>query len=105
MQFHLPDLFFPDLVSTFAFGILAILLIIVGYVAFDKLTPKLDFDDLLNKGNLALAIVIGSFILGLCYVVVGVVSAVSRSQSRCALALGVSSMLYRVFREPLRLDH
>ena len=57
-------------------GILAILLIIVGYVAFDKLTPKLDFDDLLNKGNLALAVVIGSFILGLCYVVGRVVSAV-----------------------------
>jgi len=76
MQFHLPDFFFTDLVSTVAFGIVAILLIIVGYVAFDKLTPKLDFDDLLNKGNVALAIVIGSFIIGLCYVVGRVVSAV-----------------------------
>ena len=76
MQFHLPEYFLGDLVATVAFGILAILLIIVGYVAFDKLTPKLDFDDLLNKGNLALAIVIGSFILGLCYVVGRVVSAV-----------------------------
>ena len=76
MQFHLPDFFFPDLVSTVAFGIVAILLIILGYVAFDRLTPKLDFDDLLNKGNMALAVVIGSFILGLCYVVGKVVSAV-----------------------------
>ena len=76
MQFHLPDYFFGDLVATVAFGIVAILLIIVGYIAFDKLTPKLDFDDLLNKGNLALAVVIGSFILGLCYVVGRVVSAV-----------------------------
>jgi len=76
MQFHLPEYFFGDLVATVAFGIVAILLIIVGYVAFDKLTPKLDFDDLLNKGNMALAVVIGSFILGLCYVVGRVVSAV-----------------------------
>ena len=76
MQFHLPEYFFGDLVATVAFGIVAILLIIVGYVAFDKLTPKLDFDDLLNKGNLALAVVISSFILGLCYVVGRVVSAV-----------------------------
>ena len=76
MQFHLPEYFFGDLVATVAFGIVAILLIIFGYVAFDKLTPKLDFDDLLNKGNLALAVVIGSFILGLCYVVGRVVSAV-----------------------------
>ena len=76
MQTHLPDYFFVDLLATVAFGIVAILLIIVGYIAFDKLTPKLDFDDLLNKGNVALAIVIGSFIIGLCYVVGKVVSAV-----------------------------
>jgi len=76
MQFHLPEYFFGDLVATVAFGIVAILLIIVGYVSFDKLTPKLDFDDLLNKGNMALGMVIASFILGLCYVVGKVVSAV-----------------------------
>jgi putative membrane protein len=76
MQFHLPDYFFGDLVATAAFGIVAILLIIVGYIAFDRLTPKLDFDELLNKGNVALAIVIGCFILGLCYVIGRVVAAI-----------------------------
>jgi putative membrane protein len=76
MQFHLPEYFFGDLVATVAFGIVAILLIIVGYVAFDRLTPKLDFDELLNKGNVALAIVIGSFMLGLCYVIGRVVAAI-----------------------------
>ncbi len=76
MLFHLPDYFLGDLVATFIFGIVAILLIIIGYIAFDKLTPKLDFDDLLNKGNMALAVVIGRFILGLCYVVGRVVAAV-----------------------------
>ncbi len=76
MQFHLPDYFLGDLVVTVAFGIVAILLIVLGYVTFDKLTPKLDFNDLLNKGNVALAIVVGSFILGLCFVVARVVAAV-----------------------------
>ena len=76
MQLHLPDYFFGDLISTAAFGLLAILLVVVGYKVFDKLTPKLDFDDLLNKGNVAMAIVIGSFILGLCLVVARVVSAI-----------------------------
>ena len=76
MQLHLPDYFFSDLLSTAAFGLLAILLVVVGYKVFDKLTPKMDFDDLLNKGNIAMAIVIGSFILGLCLVVAKVVSAV-----------------------------
>lgn len=76
MQLSLPDYFLKDLIATTAFGLLAILLVVVGYKVFDKLTPKLDFDDLLNKGNLAMAIVIGSFILGLCHVVARVVSAI-----------------------------
>src|ERR1051326_4291498 len=65
MQTHLPDYFFVDLLATVAFGIVAILLIIVGYIAFDKLTPKLDFDDLLNKGNVALPMTIASATLPL----------------------------------------
>ena len=76
MDFHLPEYFFGDLVATVAFGIVAILLLIFGYLVFDRLTPKLNFDELLNKGNVALAIVIGSFLLGLCYVIGRVVSAI-----------------------------
>jgi putative membrane protein len=76
MQMHLPDYLLTDLVSTVAFGVVAVLLIVLGYVTFDKLTPKLDFSDLLNKGNVALAIVVGSFILGLCYVIGRVVAAI-----------------------------
>lgn len=76
MQLNLPDYFLGDLLATVGFGIIAILLIVLGYVTFDKLTPKLDFNDLLNKGNMALAVVVGSFILGLCYVIGRVVAAV-----------------------------
>ncbi len=76
MQFHLPEYFAGDLVATVAFGIVAIFLIVLGYIVFDKLTPKLDFNDLLNKGNVALAIVMGSLILGLCYVIGRVVSSI-----------------------------
>lgn len=76
MQLNLPDYLLADLISTVAFGIVAIFLIIFGYVAFDKLTPRLDFSDLLNKGNVAMAVVVGSFILGLCYVIGKVVGAV-----------------------------
>jgi putative membrane protein len=76
MQMHLPDYLLTDLLSTVAFGVVAILLIVLGYITFDKLTPKLDFSDLLNKGDVALAIVVGSFILGLCYVIGRVVAAI-----------------------------
>ncbi len=76
MMLHLPDYFLTDLLSTVAFGLIAILLVVFGYKVFDKLTPGLDFDDLVRKGNVAMAIVIGSFILGLCHVVARVVSAI-----------------------------
>ena len=81
MEFHLPEYFLGDLVATAAFGVAAILLIVFGYVTFDKLTPKLDFNDLIARGNLAMAVVVGSFILGLCYVVGRVVSAILGSAS------------------------
>lgn len=79
MEFHLPDYFFSDLVATAAFGVIAILLIILGYVTFDRLTPRLDFNDLINKGNLSMGIVVGSFIVGLCYVIAHVVAAILSS--------------------------
>ena len=76
MELNMPTYFLTDIISTVGFGIVAILLIIFGYIAFDKLTPKLDFNETLNKGNVAVGIVVGSFILGLCFVVGRVVSAI-----------------------------
>jgi putative membrane protein len=76
MMLHLPDYILGDLIATFVFGLVAILLIVIGYKVFDKLTPRLNFDELLKSGNIAMAIVIGSFIIGLCYVVAHVVSAI-----------------------------
>ena len=76
MNMHLPEYFLGDLAATAAFGVAAIILVVVGYKVFDKLTPGLDFDAELRKGNVALAIVIGSFILGVCHVVARVVSSI-----------------------------
>jgi uncharacterized membrane protein YjfL (UPF0719 family) len=76
MTTHLSTDFLVDFAVTGAFGVLAIVLVVFGYWVFDKLTPKLHFDDNLCKGNVAAAIVIGSFILGICYVVAHVVTAV-----------------------------
>lgn len=73
---HLPEYFLGDIVSTVAFGLVAIFLVVIGYIVFDKLTPKLDFNDMLKNGNVALGIVVGSFILGLCHVIARVVSAI-----------------------------
>ncbi len=79
MKLHLPEYFFGDIAATLAFGLVAILLVIAGYKLFDFVLKRLDFDDEIKKGNTAMAIVIGAFILGLCYVVAHVVSTIVAS--------------------------
>lgn len=76
MSFHLPEYFLGDITATLAFGFLAILLVIAGYKLFDKVVTRIDFDEELKKGNVAMAIVIGAFILGLCFVVGQVVTSI-----------------------------
>lgn len=72
----LPDHFFGDLVAMFAFGLLAIALIIVGYKIFDRLTPDCDYEKEISKGNVSAGITVAAVILGLCYVVAHVIAAV-----------------------------
>jgi putative membrane protein len=73
---HLPDYFLGDLTATLAFGLLAIILVVAGYKLFDGLLTKLDFNEELEKGNMAVGVMIATFIAGLCYVIANVVSAV-----------------------------
>jgi putative membrane protein len=77
MNFRLPEYFLGDLTATLTFGLLAILLVIAGYKIFDIVLTRLDFDEEIKKGNLAMGIVIGSFILGLCYVIAHVVTTIT----------------------------
>lgn len=51
------------------FGGLGVILSIVGYRLFDILETRIDFSDEIKKGNLAAAVVIGSFIMGICFIV------------------------------------
>jgi uncharacterized membrane protein YjfL (UPF0719 family) len=76
MNLHLPEYFLGDIASTVAFGLIAIILVVIGYKVFDKLTPGVAFDEQLKNGNVAVAIVVGSFIIAICYVVSRVVTAV-----------------------------
>ncbi len=50
------------------FGILGILLSTLGYKLFDLIDTKVDFAAEIRKGNLAAAIVVAAFLLGICYI-------------------------------------
>lgn len=70
----LPDTFWPGLFATLVFGLVAIALVVLGFKVFDWITPVIDLErELAERNNLAVAIVMASIILGLCYVVAHIV--------------------------------
>jgi amino acid transporter len=64
------DQFLRGFIGTLAFGLLGILLALLGFKAFDWITPGIDLQkELAEKHNLAVAIVCAAVILGICYIV------------------------------------
>ena len=57
-----------------AFGIIGIVLLILGYNIFDKVLTKVDFNEELKKNNIAFAIVIAGFMIAIGIIISSVVS-------------------------------
>ena len=58
------------LITNLINGIIGIVLLLLGYYAFDKLTPGLDLNQIFSdRGLTGASIVVGAFILGLALVI------------------------------------
>ena len=57
------------LLSAGAFGLLGILLLMLGYKVFEWITPKLDVEAKLQEGSVAVGIAVGSLLLAIAIVV------------------------------------
>jgi len=55
------------------FGLVGIVLLLLGYLLFDWITPRIDVQKELSEKNLAVAIVIAALLLGIAYVAAHVV--------------------------------
>jgi uncharacterized membrane protein YjfL (UPF0719 family) len=65
-----------DIVSSLIFGVVGIGLMLLGYKAFDWITPKLDVEmELSEKHNVAVAIVIAALLIGVSILIAHIVSA------------------------------
>lgn len=51
------------------YGGLGIVLSVIGYFLFDLAEWRINFADEIKKGNVAAAIVIAAFIVGICFIV------------------------------------
>jgi putative membrane protein len=60
-------------VGSVVFGLIGIALLLIGYFVFDLLARRIDIQEQLNKGNTAVAIVVGALLLAIAYIAAHVV--------------------------------
>lgn len=76
MNFSLPPHLFSDAMVTLIFGSIAILLLCGAVKVWDFMTGKIDEEEELKKGNMAVATVMSAYMLGVAYIIGQVVSSV-----------------------------
>lgn len=69
----LPAEFWPGVIGSLVFGLIGLVILLGGLVAGEVLTRKLNIQEALGAGNVAVAIVVGSFLLALAYIAAHVV--------------------------------
>jgi putative membrane protein len=72
---YLPEHFFANLVSSLSFGLVGIVLLLLGYWAFDWITPRIDVQKELTEKNMAVAIVVAALLFGIAFIAAHVVGA------------------------------
>jgi len=67
-DFTVSENFWVSLAGSGAFGLIGLVLLMVGYKVFDWLTPSLHFPDELKKGNVAVALVVSVLLASIAYI-------------------------------------
>ncbi len=57
------------ILGNLGYAIAGMFLMFAGFMLFDKLTPRVDFQAELSKGNMAVAVIIAALFLGLAYLI------------------------------------
>ncbi len=59
-----------SLLAAAAFGLLGIAMLALGFKVFEWITPKLNVEEELTKGNTAVGIMVGALLIGISLIVV-----------------------------------
>jgi len=60
--------------ASLVFGLIGIVLLLIGYFVFDLLVRRIDVQEQLQKGNIAVAIVMAALLLAIAYIAAHAVS-------------------------------
>jgi uncharacterized membrane protein YjfL (UPF0719 family) len=69
----LPEHFWSGVVGSAIFGLVGIVMLLLGYWHFDLVTPRIDVQKELSDKNLAVALVIGALLLSIAFITAHVV--------------------------------
>jgi putative membrane protein len=69
----LPENLLVNIEASAIFGLVGIVLLLLGYWLFDWITPRIDVQKELTEKNMAVAVVIAALLLGIAYVAAHVV--------------------------------
>ncbi|MEW6507590.1 MAG: DUF350 domain-containing protein [Bacteroidota bacterium] len=53
------------------YAVIGVVLMFISYKIFDKLSPKIDFEEELKKGNIAVAIFIAALFIAIALIIAG----------------------------------
>jgi putative membrane protein len=65
------DMDWTIILLNFVYAALGVVLMYISYKVFDKLSPKIDFQDELKKGNIAVAIFIAALFIAIALIISG----------------------------------
>ncbi|MFT3794978.1 DUF350 domain-containing protein [Flavobacterium sp.] len=57
------------IVNSLLFAFLGIMILLIGYLIIEKITPENTWKEIVDKNNVALAVVLGAFIIGLSMII------------------------------------
>ncbi len=57
------------LLNSLVFSLLGIIILLIGYIILEKLTPEKTWREIVQNKNVALAIIFGAFILGISFII------------------------------------
>lgn len=65
----MPATLVSNIVAAFLFALLGIVIFVLAFVLFDRMTPYTLWREIIEEHNTALAILIGAISLGLCIII------------------------------------
>ena len=57
------------LLNSLVFSLLGIIILLIGYIILEKLTPEKTWREIVQNKNVALAIIFGAFSLGISFII------------------------------------